>query len=82
MRVVWFPEPFPQIGQPLRWRHPRMAFALGWFHAYGPGPFEVVGLVGHAVLVKTELGVKPIDAVRVGVTPRAAPGPYTCSTTR
>jgi hypothetical protein len=82
MRVVWFPEPFPQIGQPLRWRHPRMAFALGWFHVYGPGPFEVAAVLDRpeqglplALLVNTECGPREIDAAWLGpaVAPRRTP---------
>jgi hypothetical protein len=44
-----------------------MAFALGRFYAYGPGPFEVVAVVdGGGLLVKTEFGEREIDATWLG----------------
>jgi len=68
-----FSEPPPQPGQEVRWRHPRRAFALGWFAVYGPGPFEFVGLVDpddqetlRCYLIKTASGEKEIDARWVG----------------
>jgi hypothetical protein len=71
--VVVFPEPLPQPGQEVRWRHPRRALALGWFHAFGPGPFQFVGIVDQpdpdsppAFIIKTESGEKEIDAHWVG----------------
>ena len=67
------PPPLPQPGEQVRWQHPRLAFALGRFYAYGPGPFEVVAVVDRggrdapaALLVKTEFGEREIDAVWVG----------------
>jgi hypothetical protein len=72
--AAFFPEPLPQPGEVVRWRHPRLAFALGWFNAFGPGPFEVVGILDSddlgpplSVLVKTPFGDEPIDARWVGV---------------
>src|SRR4051812_22327300 len=32
-------------GAKAHWKDPRHARALGWADAYGPGPFEVVGVV-------------------------------------
>ena len=70
MRGVSFPEPLPQPGQVVAWRHPRLAFALGQFNAYGPGPFEVVCVVDQsqrglpaAVVVKTLLGEREVNEV-------------------
>jgi hypothetical protein len=67
------PPPLPWPGEQVRWRHPRLAFALGRFSAYGPGPFEVVAVVDRggwdaplALLVKTEFGEKEIDAAWLG----------------
>jgi hypothetical protein len=72
MRVVSVVEPLPQPGQQLRWRHPRRAFALGWFNVFGPGPFEFLGVVDEpepdaplTFIIQTEFGVKAIDAVWV-----------------
>ena len=63
----------PQPGQRLRWRHPRRAFALGLFNAYGPGPFEVLDFLAEpeqglsrAVLIKTEFGEREINPLWVG----------------
>jgi hypothetical protein len=63
----------PRPGEQVRWRHPRLAFALGRFSAYGPGPFQVVAVVDRggrdaplALLVQTELGEREIDAVWLG----------------
>jgi hypothetical protein len=60
----------PQPGEQVRWWHPRMAFALGRFSAYGPGPFEVVAVVDgggrDALLVTTEFGEREIDAAWLG----------------
>lgn len=49
----------------VRWRHPRLASALGRFEAYGPGPFELITVVdgNSRVVVKTEFGEREIDAV-------------------
>jgi hypothetical protein len=72
-RAAGSPEPPPQAGQEVRWRHPRRAFALGRFHAYGPGPFEVLAVVGRggvgpppALVIQTDLGPKEIDAAWLG----------------
>jgi hypothetical protein len=60
----------PRPGQKVRWRCTRHARAIGWLDAYGPGPFEVVGLVDKsrqdipaAVVVRTGLGEREINAV-------------------
>ena len=65
--------PLTQPGEQVRWRHPRMAFALGRFSAYGPGPFEVVAVIDRggregtlALLVRTQFGEREIDAVWLG----------------
>jgi hypothetical protein len=60
----------PRPGQKVRWRDSRHARAIGWLDAYGPGPFEVVGVVDKsslgipvAVVVKTDLGEREINVV-------------------
>ena len=76
------PGPLPQPGQQVRWRHPRLALALGRFDAYGPGPFEVIGVIYRGeqggtrlLVVSAESGVKEIDAAWLGpVTPAPGPG--------
>jgi hypothetical protein len=67
------PPPLPRPGEQVRWRHPRLAFTLGRFSAYGPGPFEVVAVVDRGgrdapldLLVETEFGEKEIDAAWLG----------------
>ncbi len=72
----------PRSGRQFRWRHPRRAFALGLFDAYGPGPFEVVGttrgelLHGELLLVvKTEGGEKEVEAACLGSEPLAPEAP-------
>jgi hypothetical protein len=67
------PESPPPPGQEVRWHHPRLALALGRFHTYGPGPFEVVavGVRGSSgapltLVIKTAFGEREIDAAWVG----------------
>jgi hypothetical protein len=67
------PGPLPSPGQQVRWRHPRLACALGRFNAFGPGPFEVIGARergaqgGTVLVVQTESGAREIDAAWLGV---------------
>ena len=68
--------PLPSPGQKVWWRDWRHAYALGWLHALGPGPFEIVRVVDQAALgippaavVRTELGEKEINLLWL------APGP-------
>ena len=73
MAPASFPPPMPELprpGQQVRWRQPRHANAIGWLDAYGPGPFEVVGVVDKSeqalpagVIVKTDLGEREINTV-------------------
>jgi hypothetical protein len=74
------PRPEPQVmpGDWVRWRHPRLALARGWFQDYGPGPFEVVLVLPHrdrnvprAYLVKTPHGERQLSALWVGPVDRA-----------
>jgi CheY-like chemotaxis protein len=60
----------PRPGQWVRWRDPRHAHAIRWLYAYGPGPFEVVGVVPRGdqgrpagVVLKTDLGQKEVNEV-------------------
>jgi hypothetical protein len=72
MRDEPLPEPVPKPGELVAWRHPRLASALGRFHAYGPGPFEVVRVLGAgpgtptAFVVKTPSGERTIEAAWLG----------------
>ncbi len=73
MNAAPLPEPHAQPGQQVRWRHPRLAMARGWFSVYGPGPFEVVRLVPEdarfptAYLVKTPAGLQQLSVWWVGL---------------
>jgi hypothetical protein len=60
----------PRPGQKVCWRYPRDARRCGWEAVFGPGPFEVVGLVdsGDGVLaativLRTRAGERPISEV-------------------
>jgi hypothetical protein len=71
--VAAYFEPLPVPGQELRWRHPRRASALGWFHVYGPGPFPFLGVIerpgeetSQDFLIQTEFGAQVIDPHWVG----------------
>lgn len=73
MKPHTLPGPVPRPGQQVRWRHPRMACALGRFEAFGPGPFEVVGVVASAhtglpvaLVVRAAEGEMVIDAAWLG----------------
>jgi hypothetical protein len=58
--------PVAQPGQWVRWCHPRLAIARGWFNAFGPGPFEVVSVRDGFYLIRTPQGERPINALWVG----------------
>jgi CheY-like chemotaxis protein len=67
------PLPLPRPGQQVRWRDAWHAHALGWLYSYGPGPFEVVGVVDHGdrdlpagLLLQTDLGVKEVSEFWLG----------------
>jgi hypothetical protein len=77
MNASHHPERAAQPGDWVRWRHPRLALARGWFNAYGPGPFEVMALLPSperalpvAYLVRTAAGEHLLDAAWVGVPAR------------
>lgn len=58
----------PVAGDVVGWKQPEHAHALGWAHAYGPGPFEVVRVVEDQetsawLVLKTRLGEKAVNAV-------------------
>lgn len=89
MRAEAFAEPLAQPGQVVRWRHPRRACALGLFNVFGPGPFEVVGVVDErdqdrplAFIIQTQSGEKEINAAWVGLPAKrsAPPGTTQCPT--
>jgi hypothetical protein len=60
----------PRPGNLVGWRDTQHAQAHGWVDAYGPGPFEVVGVVDHGeqglpagLVLKTRLGEQEVNAV-------------------
>jgi hypothetical protein len=60
----------PRPGQKVCWRNRRRARACGWEELFGPGPYEVVGLVGRSdgglaanLVVRTNLGERAIPEV-------------------
>jgi hypothetical protein len=70
----------PEPGQQVHWRCHRHAHALGWAHAYGPGPFPVVRVVDKSqqalpagVVVRTLLGEREINEVWLAL-PRGQEG--------
>ena len=82
------PRPMPRLpepGQKVYWRCRRHAHALGWAHAFGPGPFPVVRVVDNSeqalpagVVVQTLLGEREINEVWLALPqgrPERAHGP-------
>jgi CheY-like chemotaxis protein len=60
----------PHPGQRVCWRDSWHAHALRWLYTYGPGPFEVVGVVDkshhglpNGLFIKTDLGRKEVSEV-------------------
>jgi hypothetical protein len=60
----------PRPGQKVRWRHPEYARAWGWEDLFGPGPYEVVGLVDQSdrglaanIVLRTRIGERAIPEV-------------------
>jgi hypothetical protein len=60
----------PRPGQKVRWRNPEQARAWGWEDLFGPGPYEVVGLVGRNdrglaanLVLRTRMGERAIPEV-------------------
>jgi hypothetical protein len=60
----------PQPGEWVRWRDPEPARSQWWDESYGPGPFEVVGVVDHTaddlphgIVLKTRLGEREVNEV-------------------
>jgi hypothetical protein len=69
----------PRPGQKVCWRNPEHARACGWEDVFGPGPFEVVGIVDHSdhglatgLVLRTALGEREI--LEVWLTLVDAPG--------
>ncbi len=73
MTTTTAPKLMPQLprpGQKVRWRCPQDARRSGWEAVFGPGPFEVVGLVAGgdwelaaSIVVRTEIGEREIPEV-------------------
>jgi hypothetical protein len=60
----------PRVSAKVRWRDPGNARAWGWVDLFGPGPFELVGVVdrsGHglaaSLVLRTGLGDREIPEV-------------------
>jgi hypothetical protein len=60
----------PRPGQKVRWRNPQEARAWGWGDLFGPGPFEVVGIVDNSecglaagLILRTRIGEREIPEV-------------------
>jgi hypothetical protein len=65
----------PRPGEKVRWRNRRRARACGWEDLFGPGPFEVVGLVDRSdrglaanVVLRTQMGEREIPEVWLTLT--------------
>ena len=73
MTTPTIPEPMPELprpGQKVRWRNPHEARAWGWGDLFGPGPFEVVGIVDNSecglaasIVLRTRIGKREIPEV-------------------
>jgi hypothetical protein len=57
-------------GRQVRWRNPEHARAWGWEDLFGPGPFEVVGIVDKSehglaagLVLRTRIGKREIPEV-------------------
>jgi hypothetical protein len=69
----------------VRWTDPEHARAWGWEDLFGPGPYEVVGLVGRNdrglaanLVLRTRIGEREIPEVWLALAEEsvgAAPGP-------
>jgi hypothetical protein len=60
----------PRPGQKVRWRNRPHARACGWEDFFGPGPYEVVGVVDRSdlglaanVVVRTNIGEREVPEV-------------------
>lgn len=64
-----FMRELPHSGQRVGWRNPRYARAWSWESLFGPGPFEVVGLIGRRgglaaqIVISTNIGEQEIPEV-------------------
>jgi hypothetical protein len=64
----------PRPGQKVRWRNRRRARVYGWEDLFGPGPYEVVGLVDRSnrglatnIVLRTNMGEREIPEVGLAV---------------
>jgi hypothetical protein len=71
----------PRPGQKVRWRNRRRARAWGWEALFGPGPFEVMGIVGRSerglaanLVLRTNLGAQVIPEVWLALGDEAGNG--------
>ena len=60
----------PRPGQKVRWRNPLDARRRGWEDVFGPGPYEVVGLVDQSdgglaanIVLHTSMGERAVPEV-------------------
>jgi hypothetical protein len=60
----------PRPGQKVRWRDPQDARRCGWEAVFGPGPYEVVGIVDRGgrglatnIVLRTGMGEREIPEV-------------------
>jgi hypothetical protein len=65
----------PQQGEWVRWRNPLHAKALWLDETFGPGPFQVVGVVDHTqedipwgIIIQTEQGELEVNEVWLELT--------------
>jgi hypothetical protein len=75
----------PRPGQKVRWHNRRRARACGWETVFGPGPYEVVGLVDRSdrglaanIVLRTNMGEREIPEVWLAL----ADGPANATGTR
>jgi hypothetical protein len=84
-----FMPTLPHPGQKVRWRNGERARARGWEELFGPGPYEVVGIVDNSdrglaahIVLRTNMGEREIPEVwleLVGAPENAAKGPRAVS---
>jgi hypothetical protein len=84
MALALLPKPMPGLPRPAQkvcWRHPDQARAWGWEAVFGPGPFEVVGILDNSdlglatgLVLRTDLGEWAIAEVWLALAPEPEDG--------